>query len=100
MGTAALLVMVMGVGVEAITSSSRSARQARADLLGQHCVVKAGCRRMGDNMLNSLVTEFPFVPPGISSSRKVGDGQVEHGQTYYLDLSCSVATSINDVKPQ
>ena len=50
----------------------RRARQARTELLAQHCVVRAGCMRIGDNMVGSLTTEFPFLLPGVASNRQGG----------------------------
>ena len=50
----------------------RRARQARTELLAQHCVVRAGCMRAGDNMVGSLTTEFPFLLPGVASNRQGG----------------------------
>ena len=50
----------------------RRAREARSELLAQHCVVRAGCMRAGDNMVGSLITEFPFLLPGVASTRQGG----------------------------
>jgi len=68
MGWVTLLVSLsMLIGVKGIT---RQQRQSREDMLSQHCVVRSGCMREGANMLGSLVTEFPFHPPGIQSNRQ------------------------------
>jgi len=62
-----VICLLLGLEVEGIT---RQQRQSREDMLTQHCVVRSGCMREGGNMLGSLVTEFPFHPPGIQSTRQ------------------------------
>merc|ERR1719189_1046416 len=64
------VMMMMAAGrVESITKFERR-REAKNDLLSTHCIERSACMRQGGNMMGSLVTEFPFHPPGIQSNRQ------------------------------
>ena len=62
----------------------RVARQS--GLLAQHCVLRSGCMREGDNMLASLVTEFPFHPPGVPSNSQAGTISLLNPPRYGSDI--------------
>ena len=91
-----IVMMMMAAGrVESITKFERR-REAKNDLLSTHCIERSACMRQGGNMMGwvsysntanitctciiilypclscfrSLVTEFPFHPPGIQSNRQ------------------------------
>ena len=53
--------------VRGITKMERRS-QAKQDLLSLNCVERSACMRLGGNMIGSLVTEFPFHPPGIQTN--------------------------------
>ena len=57
--------------VLAITKIERK-RQAKQDLLSMNCVERSACMRLGNNMIGSIVTEFPFHPPGIETNSQAG----------------------------
>ena len=81
-----VMMMMMAGRVESITKFERR-REAKNDLLSTHCIERSACMRQGGNMMgwvshsntaniiclscfSSLVTEFPFHPPGIQSNRQ------------------------------
>ena len=65
-----MTVMMMSGMVRGITKFQMKRQTDSNDLLGRHCIERRACMRRGDNMLGSLVTEFPFHPPGIQSNRQ------------------------------
>ena len=67
-----LLLVIWSTPASAITGRQTERVARQSGLLAQHCVLRSGCMREGDNMLASLVTEFPFHPPGVPSNSQAG----------------------------
>ena len=63
-----LLLLVTSVPAITQLEGERDRQEAKQDLLGMHCIERSACMRLGGNMIGSLVTEFPFHPPGIQTN--------------------------------
>ena len=71
--------------VRGITKMEKRSK-AKQDLLSLNCVERSACMRLGDNMIGSLVTEFPFHPPGIQTNSQART-------VFYCDISLLSSSS-------